>query len=266
VSVHKRLPNSEATGYVYPHDNAENRPGEPFMKTCQLAGRWAPGCLALLMSLGGVASDEPLYRFDFAGDGSVEARRHLEAQGFQLKHDMNDEDKISLLHEDGALHLHTHDNAFGIMLHEAEVHDARRLRLHWGIGDYPDGASYEHGVDNEALMVYVFFGHEKFSSGSLLLPKSPYFIGFYLCAAGSDELEAPYRGNYYEKAGRFICVDHPSQGSEAVTELDLHDEFRKSFGLDRAPSVSAISVEVDTTHSGNDGHAAAFLRTLEFLP
>jgi len=236
------------------------------MTHCQFPGRRALGCLALLLPLTGLASDEPLHRFDFAGDGSRDARRHLEAQGFQLKHDMSDEDKISLLHKEGALHLHTRENAFGIMLHEAEVHDARRLRLHWGIGDYPDGASYEHGVDNEALMIYVFFGHEKFSSGSLLLPKSPYFIGFYLCAAGTDDLEMPYRGNYYEKAGRFICVDHPSEGRETVTELDLHDEFRKSFDLDRAPSVSAISVEVDTMHSENDGHAAAFLRTLEFLP
>jgi hypothetical protein len=236
------------------------------MTTWQHAGRRALGCLALLLPLMGLASEEPLYRFDFAGDGSLDVRDHLEAEGFELKHDMKDEDKISLLHKEGALHLHTQDSAFGMMFHEAEVHDARRLRLHWGIGDYPEGASYEHGVDNEALMVYVFFGHEKFSSGSLLLPKSPYFIGFYLCAAGTDDLEAPYRGNHYEKTGRFICVDHPREGSETVTEVDLHDEFRKSFGLNRAPSVSAISIEVDTTDSANDGHAAAFLRAMEFLP
>jgi len=38
-------------------------------------------------------------------------------------------------------------------------------------------------------MVYVFFGHEKYSSGSMFVPDSPYFIGFFLCPNESDRLE-----------------------------------------------------------------------------
>mgnify|MGYP000473520078 CR=1 FL=1 len=35
------------------------------------------------------------------------------------------------------------------------------------LNDFPDGASYAQGVNNEALMVYVFFGKERMPSGSL---------------------------------------------------------------------------------------------------
>jgi len=210
--------------------------------------------------------DEVLHAHDLGGDGQTPPRKLLDLRGFDLEHDIKNEGVIALAHRDGALHIQTREQAFGIMLHEEDIHGAGRLRLHWGVSDYPEGAAYEHGVDNEAIMVYVFFGHEKFSSGSMFVPDAPYFIGFYLCRDGADELEVAYEGHYYEKSGRYICVAHPGEGRKVVTEIDLHEEFRKSFGLDRAPSISAVSVEVDTTDSANDGHAAAFIERLEFLP
>ena len=36
-------------------------------------------------------------------------------------------------------------------------------------------------VRSDAVVVYVFFGNQKLSSGSLLIPNSPYFLRLFLC-------------------------------------------------------------------------------------
>jgi hypothetical protein len=211
------------------------------------------------------AASSAIQRFDFAGQPALGTYAWLEAGGFLLKHDAMDRDKILLSQSDGALHLQVVKPAFGFIVHEQDVPDARRLRLHWGVSEYPEGASYEQGIDDEAVMLYVFFGHERLPSGSLLVPDSPYFIGFYLCPPGVDVLEKPYVGRHFKKTGRFVCVDHAGAGRAVVTEIDLREEFRKSFGLAEVPSVSGISIEIDTTEAKNDGKAAAFLSRIEFL-
>ena len=62
-----------------------------------------------------------------------------------------------------------------------DVRDYSRVRIEWGIDAFPSGASYEQGARAEAIMVYIFFGRERHSSGSLLIPDSPYFLALYLC-------------------------------------------------------------------------------------
>lgn len=210
-------------------------------------------------------ASEVIRQYEFGGALSAPAREALASRNFVLKQDAEDEHKINLYHTEDALHIQVTKPAFGIFLHEEDIPEAKHVRLHWGVSTYPEGASYEHGIDNEAIMVYVFFGHEKQSSGSMFVPDSPYFIGFFLCPKGPDEVEQPYAGHYYKKTGRYICVDHPGEGVTAVSEIALADEFKKSFGLDSIPPVSGISIEVDTTASKNDGKAASFLQRIEFL-
>lgn len=115
-----------------------------------------------------------------------------------------------------------------------------------GFSDYPKGASYEHGIDNEAIMVYAFFRDELQPIGELFIPDRTL-------------------GHHYKKTGRYICVDHPPQGTTVISAVGLRSEFLKSFGRDEAPHVSRICIEVDTTDADNDGHTAAFLSRLEFL-
>jgi hypothetical protein len=210
-------------------------------------------------------ANEVIHRFDFGADPNTPARNVLEGRSFAVKKDATDGDKIHLYHTADALHIQVNSPSFGMIAHEQDIPGANHVRLHWGISSYPQGASYEHGIDNEAIMVYVFFGHEKYSSGSMFVPDSPYFIGFYLCSKESDRMEQPYAGHYYKKTGSFICVDHPGEGTTAVSEVNLAEEFKKSFGLTAIPAVSGISIEVDTTASKNDGKAAAFLQRIEFL-
>jgi len=211
------------------------------------------------------SASEVVHQFEFGGEPTAPARKALASGNFVLKQDADDENKINLYHTENALHIQVTKPAFGIFLHEQDIPEAKHIRLHWGVSTYPEGASYEHGIDNEAIMVYVFFGHEKQSSGSMFVPDSPYFIGFFLCPDGSDEVQQPYAGHYYKKTGRYICVDHPGEGVTAISEVALADEFKKSFGLDSVPPVSGISIEVDTTASKNDGKAASFLERIEFL-
>ena len=115
-------------------------------------------------------------------------------------------------------------------------------------------------------MVYVFFGRERLASGEFFVPDSPYFIGFYLCPPDTDEVDVPYAGHHYQEAGRYICMAHPEEGQAVTTLIDLEEEFRRSFNKPYVPVISGISIEMDTTDSGNDGHAAAFIRRLASYP
>ena len=218
-----------------------------------------------LLAMQSIADDHTALVLDFAREENLSAYDWFHESDFELKEDADERDKIEFFRADGALHIRTREPAFGMAVRRVDVPQASSLRLHWGVLDYPEGVSYQHGVDNEAVMVYVFFGHERLPSGEIFVPDSPYFIGFYLCPPDSDEVEQPYKGHHYKKTGRYICVDHPPEGVVAVSQVDLDGEFRRSFGMDADLPVSGISIEIDTTDAENDGHAAAFLQRLEFL-
>lgn len=222
-------------------------------------------CMTDLAAASPSMSNEVIHLFEFGAAPNSPAQHVLEGRSFVVKKDATDEDKIKLYHTPDALHIQVNSPSFGMIAHEEDVPGANHIRLHWGVSTYPQGASYEHGIDNEAIMVYVFFGHEKFSSGSMFVPDSPYFIGFFLCPNQSDQKGQPYAGHYYKKTGSYICVDQPEEGKTAISEIDLAKEFKKSFGLTSIPPVSGMSIEIDTTSSKNDGKAASFLQRIEFL-
>jgi hypothetical protein len=50
----------------------------------------------------------------------------------------------------------------GFLLNDAvNIEKAKRIRIIWGIIQYAQDASYVRQVNNEALMVYFFFGRDK---------------------------------------------------------------------------------------------------------
>ncbi len=235
--------------------------------------RLCPGTLAqclafLVVGLCGLdtrADDRVALAIDFGIEEDHSVYQWFHDSNFELGMDADERDKIEFFRANGALHIVTREPAFGMAVRRLEVPNARALRLHWGVSDYPEGVSYQHGIDNEAIMVYVVFGHEELPSGEIFVPDSPYFIGFYLCPPGTDAIAQPYKGHHYEKTGRYVCVDHPLEGDVAINEVDLDEAFRNSFGKEANLPITGISIEVDTTDADNDGHAAAFLRRLEFL-
>jgi len=112
-------------------------------------------------------------------------------------------------------------------------------------------------------MVYFFFGTERISSGHLLIPNSPYFIGLFLCQ--DDLVNHPYRGRYFHASGRFVCLGKPKPGESTTSEFDLDAAFKSYFGKQVTPGMTGIGFGVDTSASGNGGKAAAFIKSIELL-
>ena len=109
---------------------------------------------------------------------------------------------LGLSVQNGALVLEAKEQIRGFLYNDSiNIEEFSKVKIEWGILKYPEGASYEQQIRNEALMVYISFGHEKMPSGNILLPKLPYFLGLFLCTA--DKLNTPYIGKYYQESGRF---------------------------------------------------------------
>ena len=128
---------------------------------------------------------------------------------------------------------------------------------------YPEGASYENDARSEAIMIMVFFGYDKISSGSMLIPNSPYFLGLFLCA--EDRVGHPYVGRYFQKGGRYICLDKPAPGEAVVSEINLVEAFKANFEPDEVPVISGLAIAVDTSNAKGDGRSSAFVRSIKFL-
>ena len=233
--------------------------------TRSLAAGLLGAMISVTVSLAQDRGEAPLFSIDFSdykpGSGSV--RDWLVAKGFRLEGDAEDPNAIILSVKDSRLHVETKAPAFGLIYTQQDVPAVSRIRITWGVTRFPAGASYARKVRNEALMVYAFFGHEKLPSGSWVIPDSPYFIGMFLC--DQDPVNQPFTGRYYEKGGRFVCLEHPEPGVPVTTEFDLRSAFKSYFGRDRLPALSGISLEVDTNESGAGGRAAAFIGRIDLL-
>ena len=106
----------------------------------------------------------------------------LQGKGFQFKQDAQRRHRIDLDVGSTGLVLEAKRRAFGVMPNESvNVPTFTHIEIDWGVNKFPAGASYEQGVRNEALMVIVFMGDERQSSGSMFIPDSPYFVGLFLC-------------------------------------------------------------------------------------
>jgi hypothetical protein len=205
------------------------------------------------------------YRLDFSDYRGGPLETWLESKGFKFEEAAKDPNALKLSVQDGALILEAKERLRGFLFKDSmEITNFSKVRLEWGILKYPEGASYEKHVRNEALMVYISFGHEKTPSGLLLLPDVPYFIGLFLCK--DDKLNTPYIGRYYQEGGRFVCLAHAEPQQTIVSEFDLVTAFRTYFEKGEVPPITAINLGVDTSDAGDGGKAAAYVKTIEFIP
>ena len=223
-------------------------------------------CLAVTPSWGEEADTFRKVNFaiDFTDyeEGSVES--WLEAKGFKFRRGARDRTKLDLDVGENGLILEAKKRVMGLIVNEGvDLEEFSSVRIEWGILSYPEDASYEQNVNNEALMLYVFFGYDKISSGSFAIPNSPYFIGMFL--GKDDKLNQPYLGRFYHKGGRFVCLGNPEPAETVVSEFDLITHFKAFYEKDEVPVISGISLGVDTTRSPGGGKAAAFIKSIEFL-
>ena len=221
--------------------------------------------LLALLALPGPAPAGPkvIYSMDFAGFPGGTVLNWLRSKGFEPKQDATNASKVVFFDQSGDLVLETKTKAFGLLLNEADVAGYSKVRIQWGVDVFPPGASYANGVRAEAVMVYIFFGKERLSSGSLFIPDSPYFLGLFLCQG--DKIGEPYTGRYFRAGGRFICVAHPPVGELITTEYPLGDAFKRTFGQNAVPDISGYGIAIDTNNARGNAVARAFIRKIEFV-
>jgi hypothetical protein len=207
---------------------------------------------------------ERVWRVDFSDYAGGSIKEWLQAKGFALEQGAEDPDLLALSVHEGALVVEAKAPVKGFLVNQnISLNAVSKVRIHWGIIDYPERASYERGVNNEALMLYIFFGQDKIPSGHLLIPALPYFIGLFL---GQEErLNTPYQGRYFHEGGRFVCVGHPDPHETVTSEFDLNAAFRTYFRKEDVPEISGITLGIDTFRSGDGGKAAAYIYSIEFL-
>jgi len=190
----------------------------------------------------------------------------LQSKGFQLEQDLQRRNRIDLDVGEKGLVLEAKRRAFGIMPNESvNLPEFTYVEIDWGVIRFPEGASYEQGVRNEALMVFIFMGDERQPSGAFFIPDSPYFVALFLCH-GDDKMNHPYVGSYFKKSGRFVCGDRPAEGQLVTTRSDLLEAYRVYFDKERDddPAVSGLALAVDTKKAGKGGKASAFIREIRF--
>jgi hypothetical protein len=195
-------------------------------------------------------------------EGSVES--WLKGKGFEFKRDAQNRKKLDLEVGEEGLVLDVKSSMLGIILNEGvDLEEFTSIRLEWGVFDYPEGVSYEERTRNEALMVIVFFGYDKISSGSFLIPNAPYFIGFFL--GREEKIGKGYIGRYFKKSGRYVCLGNPKEGETVISEYNLIEAFKRKYEKDEVPLISGIAMAIDTTKAKNQGKAKAFIKSIEFL-
>jgi hypothetical protein len=204
------------------------------------------------------------YRLDFSDYTGSPPEEWLASKSFKFEQAAKDGDALKLSFNDGGLVFEAKEQLRGFLFKDdLEITKFSKIKIEWGVIKYPEGASYESKVRNEALMIYIFFGKEKKPSGHFALPDLPYFIGFFLCK--HDKVNTPYLGAHYHEGGRFVCLGNPPPQQTIVSEFDLVTAFQKYFERSEVPFISGISLGVDTSSSNDRGTAAAYLKKIEVL-
>jgi hypothetical protein len=209
-----------------------------------------------------VAADAA-YTADFKGYKGGSVIEWLGRKGFVAKQDAGNSGKIVLSVRDDALVLEAKRRALGLLLNETDVPGPAKIRIEWGVDAFPQGVSYDKGIRSEPIMIYTFFGKKKISSGSLLVPDSPYFIGLFLCEAGRTD--HPYTGRYFQAGGRYVCANVVKVGETVVTEFDLGTAVKDYFKLSEIPPISGFAVGIDTDNAKGPATAKSYVKKIEYL-
>lgn len=225
-------------------------------------------CLFTFLNLpfANASKEKPIYVVKFSDyqEGSID--NWLIKKGFEFKRDAVNRRKIDFDMNSIGLVIEAKAKSLGIIPNESvNLSEFSFIEIDWGVNKQPSGASYEKGIRNEAIMVIIFMGDERLSSGSLFIPDSTYFVGLFLCS-GDDKIDFPYVGKYFKKGGRYVCLNRPKMGELATTRFDLLKSYRKYFDKenDDDPGISGIAITLDTQKASDKGTSSAFIREVRF--
>ncbi|GAB6905214.1 hypothetical protein JCM12296A_10490 [Desulfosarcina cetonica] len=235
------------------------------MKQCEAMRKVFFVILVFLLAVpAGADTTRPVHivRFNDYASGSEED--WLLGKGFQFEQDAKRRNYIDLEVADDRLIIEAKRPAFGILTNETvNVPTFSSVEIDWGVNTFPEGASYEQGIRNEAIMVIFFLGDERQPSGALFIPDCPYFVALFLCH-GDDRVTHPYVGSYFKKSGRYVCGDRPAIGQVITTRFDLLAAYRSYFDKegDDDPAISGIALALDTKKAAGAGRSSAFIREI----
>lgn len=168
------------------------------------------------------------FLIDFSDYPGGSVYEWLESKGFRFHRKTKNCKIIELSAHDGALVIKAQKHVRGFIFDETiDLKEFSKVRIEWGIIQYPKDASYERKINNEALMVYVYFGSERLAIGSFFIPDSPYFIGLFL--SKEDVINKSYKGKYFHKGGRYVCLGSPEPQKAVISEYDLVSAFQTYF-------------------------------------
>lgn len=205
------------------------------------------------------SSDDVIYTIDFSAPPRVDAADWLRNQGFEFKLGA---DELGFGFAGARLNVETQDQVAGLIVKQLSLPKTKRIRVHWGVERYPDGADWENGVYRVPLAIMLSFGDERIDSGAFFLPDVPHFIGLFL---GKNEQQGkPYTAQYYKKAGRYYCAPCGApEGQTVVAEFDLEKAYTSQFGKAEIPDLSSFGFQMNTKDTS--GGARAFIKKVEFL-
>ena len=209
---------------------------------------------------------EIVYSFDFSNHSDKSARKWLHKRGFSFKRAASDQSELALSFSKDALVFNAKTTLFGLMIKPFPkgLKDVKKIRITWGVEQYPHGASYEQHINNEPIMIYLYYGTKKMPSGNWFIPDAPYFIGYFL--GENDKVNTPYVGRHFFKGGRFICLANPEPGKTITSEYDVNTAFKKCFKLNKTPDISGLGIEVETSSTSRQKHSLKKLNCLSKQP
>ncbi|PON15646.1 hypothetical protein C2W62_22710 [Candidatus Entotheonella serta] len=210
------------------------------------------------------SNDDIILTIDFSHQPPGSAQPWLQQHGFSFWLDAH---HLNPRFEDQALILSTDGELAGMIgkqfAPEKYLDRVKRVRIEWGVYQYPIGADWESGVNRVPIAVILTFGTRKWRSG--IFPgfkPSPYFLSPFI---GLKEKEGKeYVGKYYRKGGRYYCVASGDRtGQTIITDFEVDNRFKHAFQESITPPITSFALQMNTKDT--QGGAKAFLRKIEFL-
>ena len=216
-------------------------------------------CLALAVTAVADTGFRVVHVIDFTDKPNGSAVDWLKENGYNFRLDAKG---LNPRFSEKGLVLSTDGRTAGLMERVIKLNDVGRIRVTWGVEDYPNGADWEQGVHRVPIAVMVSFGDENVGSGSLFVPNAPYFISLFLST--NAQPGKAYTAKYYQKGGRYYCKPcTPPEGKTVTTELDLDDAFRTQFDKSEVPPITSFGIQMNTKDTR--GGARAYLERIEFI-
>lgn len=219
------------------------------------------GMACLAPAAGPVANTETgvVHVIDFTGKPHGSAVDWLEENGYDFRLDAK---ALDLDFSEKGLVLSTDGRTAGLLERNLELMNVGRIRVTWGVEDYPKGVDWDNGVYRVPIAVMFSFGDKNIGSGNLFVPNMPYFISLFLST--NAQPGKAYAANYYKKGGRYFCQPcTPPEGKTVTTEFDLDSAFRNQFEESEVPPITSFGIQMNTKDTR--GGARAWLTRVEFM-